>query len=96
MAVALQGATLPANGERYIFLAHSQSYVRVMFYLDDPNRTGPAVRTEGLAPYDFAGGDVGFANPFDLGTLAAGSHTITAAALRADGTTAVSHATFTK
>ena len=51
--------------------------------------------TEENGPYDFNGGTVSAATPFDTKTIANGSHTITAAIEFVGGGTEVVHATFT-
>jgi len=79
----------------YAFTTPDSGVNRVRFYLDNPNMTGTPRKTEGTAPYDFAGGTVSTANPFDTKTLPDGSHTITAAVDLTAGGTEVAQATFT-
>jgi hypothetical protein len=67
----------------------------VRFYLDDPNMFGTPRRVEKSAPYDFAGGSVSTANPFDTLTVSDGSHTLTAAVELSGGGIEVVNATFT-
>ncbi|RMD62999.1 MAG: PKD domain-containing protein, partial [Alphaproteobacteria bacterium] len=97
-AVPLSGQTV--SGAIYVFVdpedgIRTSFAERVDFYLDDPTMRGAPVQRERSAPYDFAGGDGTLARPFDTGTLARGSHTITAAVPLADGTTEIIHAVFT-
>jgi hypothetical protein len=89
----LAGKTV--SGIMYAFTSPDSGVYRVRFYLDDPNMSGTPRRTESTAPYDFAGGTVSTANPFDTRTLSNGSHTITAAVDKTGGGTEVVHATFT-
>ncbi|WP_165495766.1 BACON domain-containing protein [Marinobacter halodurans] len=84
-AVPLAGQTL--TGEAYVFVPDVAGISRVRFYLDDPERLGSPIKTEGRAPWDFAGTVTGGsrpAYPFDFGTLS-GSHQITAAVDTTDG-----------
>lgn len=83
------------DGTIYAFLTAETAVKRVRFYLDDPNMTGAARFTEKTAPYDFAGGTVAVASPFDTRTQSNGSHTITAAIEETTGGIQVVHATFT-
>lgn len=83
------------SGNIYVFTTPDSGVNRVRFYLDNPSMTGTPRKTEGNAPYDFAGGTASRANPFDTQKVSEGSHTITAAVdLVAGGTEAV-HAPFT-
>jgi len=79
----------------YAFTTPDSGVAAVRFYLDNPNMTGTPRRRETGAPYDFAGGTVSTANPFDTKTVSDGSHTITAAVDLAAGGTEVVHASFT-
>jgi PKD repeat protein len=88
------------NGDIYVFTAPDSgvqtSYSsRVTFYLDDPAMAGRARWAERAAPYDFAGGGIATAAPFDTGSLASGSHSITARIPLASGGATVIHASFT-
>jgi hypothetical protein len=90
----LSGASV--SGNIYAFTSPDGMEIGgVRFYLDDPGMTGPVRRRESSAPYDFAGGTVQLASPFDTRTIANGSHTITAAIERVAGGEQVVHATFT-
>jgi lysophospholipase L1-like esterase len=91
--VALQGQDLTGNA--YIFVSPESGVRRVRFYLDDPGRASP-VRTEGLAPYDFAGtANSGAALPFDPTSLdPAVAHTVGAEVERIDGSVEVITASF--
>jgi hypothetical protein len=83
-AVRLDGS--PVKGEIYVFVRNSRSLKKVEFYLDDPHRAKPPIRTDRVAPFDFAGTAAGgTANPFDTTTLADGSHTIRAVLTWSDG-----------
>jgi hypothetical protein len=92
--VPLQGQTV--SGNIYVFTSPDTSDIsRVRFYLDDPNMTGTPRQLERNGPYDFAGGSVNTANPFNTATLVNGTHTITAAVDLKSGGSVVVHATFT-
>jgi len=74
--VPLQGANL--NGNVYIFTSPDTANISlVRFWLDNPNHTGTPRRSEGNSPYDFNGGNVATASPFNSSSLASGSHSIT-------------------
>lgn len=93
-ATALDGKTV--SGNIFAFTSPDTADItRVRFWLDTPQMTGTPRRTESTAPYDFAGGTVATANPFDTRKLANGTHTITAAVDLADGTTSIASGTFT-
>jgi large repetitive protein len=92
--VALSGYS--ASGNIYVFTTPTSGVTRVRFYLDNPTMSGAPRQTETLAPYDFAGTAVNdLANAFNTASIAAGSHTITAAIDLSAGGTQVLHATFT-
>lgn len=91
--ITLEGQTVAAD--IYVFTSPDTEVERVRFYLDDPTLSGSPRQIEENAPYDFAGGSVSRARPFDTTTVANGSHTITAAIELIDGSTQVIHATFT-
>jgi hypothetical protein len=88
-AVALDDQTV--QGNVHVFVLPEAGASRVRFYLDDPNRTGSPRKSEGRAPWDFAGTAAnGTAIPFDTTTIADGLHSITAAVdLTAGGTEVV-------
>ena len=91
--VQLAGRTV--SGNIYTFTSPDiAGILRVRFYLDNPGATGTPRSTESNPPYDFAGGTVSTASPFNTATLANGSHTITAAFDRTNGTTELVSATF--
>ena len=92
-AVALQSDTWARGTSVYVFLDTTQAAVSVRFYLDVPV-SGAVFRTEGTAPWDFAGGAIATANPY-LNNLAVGTHTINAVLTRANGTTQTYTSTFT-
>jgi Right handed beta helix region len=84
-AVRLDGSTV--KGEIYVFVRNSRTLKKVEFYLDDPHRAMPPIRTERVAPFDFAGTAAdGTAIPYDTTKLADGSHTIRAVLTWSDGT----------
>jgi hypothetical protein len=90
----LDGARL--SGVRYPFLTPASGATRVRFWLDNPAASGTPRTTENSAPWDFLGtASSGAAKPFDTGTLADGSHTITAVADLSGGGTKTVHTTFT-
>jgi glucose/arabinose dehydrogenase/N-acetylneuraminic acid mutarotase len=90
----LEGAELA--GSVYIFVPDSAGITRVRFFLDDPQMTGSPRVTEKNAPWDFAGtASNGTAKPFDVSSLASGSHVVTASIDRSDGSTISVSATFT-
>jgi len=92
--ILLQGQTV--SGNIYVFTSPDTSDIsRVRFYLDDPNMTGTPRRIEQNGPYDFNGGSVTTATPFNTATLVNGTHTITAAIDLKSGGSTVVHATFT-
>ena len=82
-------------GNIHVFTAPDTGVSQVAFWLDDPGMTGAPTRVEKVAPFDFAGGTVGAANPLDTTKLADGQHTITAKLALADGATGVINAAFT-
>ncbi len=92
-SVALESNTWVRGTSVYVFLDTPQAAVSVRFYLDVPT-TGAVFRTEGTAPWDFAGGAIATANPY-LNNLAVGTHTIRAVLTRANGTTQTYTSTFT-
>ena len=92
-ASELKGATV--SGNIYVFTAPDSGVSKVQFYLDDPNMSGTPKQTESVAPYDFAGGSVSTAKPFDTSSLSEGSHTITAKVVLSGGGSEVVNATFT-
>ncbi|MEX2123342.1 MAG: metallophosphoesterase family protein [Woeseia sp.] len=92
-AEGLDGAQ--TDGNLYAFVTPDTGATQVRFYLDNPGMNGAPRNRENTAPYDFAGGTVAAAVPFDTRQLADGLHTITAAIDRTTGGTEVVHATFT-
>ena len=89
----LEGASV--SGNIYVFLSPETGVSQARFFLDDPTMSGAPQHVENLAPYDFAGGAVSAANPFNTAQLGDGAHTITAAVDRTTGGTEVVNATFT-
>ncbi len=76
-AVVLDGQAL--SGLVYIFTAFDKEARGVTFYIDDPNRLREPRSREYAAPWDLGGTSAdGRALPFDVSTLAAGTHTIAA------------------
>lgn len=95
-ALPLSGST--AVGSIYAFLEHVDGLTGVQFFLDDPVMALPTVRVESLTPYDFGGTNatnIAIAEPYDTKLVPNGPHNITAAMIRADGTTKAVSATFT-
>lgn len=81
----LAGETVAGN--IYIFASgEDPDFLRVNFYLDDPDKSGESVRTELAAPFDSASGTVSTANAFNTNTLTNGEHTITAVFALTNGT----------
>ncbi|MDQ4054430.1 MAG: PQQ-dependent sugar dehydrogenase [Actinomycetota bacterium] len=92
-ATALEGALL--NGNIHVFVPHEAGISKVLFYLDDPNRSRKAYKSETKSPWDLAGTATSQdALPFDTASLADGAHTITAA-VTISGSTVVTTSTFT-
>jgi hypothetical protein len=89
----LTGQTV--SGNIYAFTSPESGVSRVRFYLDNPTMSGTPRSVERTAPYDFAGGTVSTANPFNTAGVSDGSHTITAAVELSGGGTEVVHASFT-
>ena len=92
-AVSLAGQTV--GGNIYVFVSPESGASRVSFYLDNPSATGTPLWTETNPPWDFAGGTVSTANPYDTAKLSNGSHSITAAITLTAGGTTTTTATFT-
>ncbi|MHA7627857.1 hypothetical protein [Corallococcus sp. M7] len=84
----LAGSTL--SGDAYVFAAERPAVTKVDFYLD-----GTLHQTEATAPYDFEGGTVTAARPFDTGAVATGAHTVQARYTFTDGGTLDTEASFT-
>ena len=64
-------------GNIYVFILPETGIIQVRFYLNDPERSGSPIHTESVAPFDFKGGSVSTADPFDTTTLTNDSHNIT-------------------
>jgi glucose/arabinose dehydrogenase/N-acetylneuraminic acid mutarotase len=80
----LAGATV--SGNIYVFTSPEAGATRVNFYIDNPGATGPPFRTEGNAPFDFAGTHAnGTALPYATSALSNGAHSITAVVETASG-----------
>jgi hypothetical protein len=93
-ALPLAGRTV--SGNIYAFTSpDTPGILRVRFYLDNPSATGTPRGTENNPPYDFAGGTVSTASPFNTTAIADGAHTITAAVDLTNGTTEVVSSSFT-
>ncbi|MGJ3249713.1 MAG: vWA domain-containing protein [Elainellaceae cyanobacterium] len=82
----LNNATV--EGAIYAFLTPDiDLYIeQVKYWLDDPDRTGPTHQVENAVPYDFEGGSVKTATPFDTRQVTNGTHTITTEVLLREGT----------
>lgn len=90
----LQGTTI--SGQIYPFLSPDSGVSSTSWWLDDPEMTGAAVRTDSTVPYDFAPGSVTHASAaLDTRTLSDGAHSITAKVLATDGTEHVRSVVFT-
>jgi hypothetical protein len=93
-AARLDGSKV--KGQIYVFVRNSRSLRKVDFYLDSSRRTKPPVRTDRVAPFDFAGTAAdGTAVPYDTTKLAEGSHSIRVVLRWADGTTSSRRGDFT-
>lgn len=82
--VPLDGVTVA--GTIFAFTAPDAGASVVAFYLDDQSMSASPRRTEGTAPFDFAGGTLSVANAFDTRTISDGVHTITAKVTTSGGT----------
>jgi N-acetylneuraminic acid mutarotase/glucose/arabinose dehydrogenase len=92
--VPLEGSTV--DGPIHVFVSPTSGLNRVRFFLDDPNMVGAPRQTENSQPFDFAGtASNGTAVAFNATALATGTHSITAAIDRTDGTSGVVHGVFT-
>jgi hypothetical protein len=93
--VDLNGRTL--SGQVAIFVTPTTSVRSVAFWLDKTNLTVLPRSIDTSAQFDFNGtANNGQAVLFNVGTLAAGSHRISALVTYTNGTTAVISSTFTK
>jgi hypothetical protein len=93
-AERLEGSTV--KGNIYVFVRNSTILHKVDFYLDDPRRAKPPIRTETDPPFDFAGTAAdGTALAYDTTKLADGSHSIKAVLTWSDGRTSSRRGTFT-
>ena len=68
----------PITGDLFAFVLPTANIDEILFWLDDPERTGTHIQRERNAPFDFAGGGGSAANPFDTTQLSDGFHNITA------------------
>jgi Domain of unknown function (DUF1996) len=75
----------------YIFVPTEIGITKVVFYLDNL-----ATQTENTAPWDFKGGSISVANPFNTSSLSDGTHSITAVLTLSDASTQAVSSTFTK
>ncbi|MBC8124083.1 MAG: VCBS repeat-containing protein [Gemmatimonadaceae bacterium] len=92
--VPLAGQTV--SGDVYVFASGKDAdFLRVRFFIDDPDRSGESFRTELAAPFDLSGASGSKANPSDSRALTNGTHTITATFARTDGTFRTITSTFT-
>lgn len=91
-AGSLAGATVA--GKIYAFTAPDEGASQVKFWLDDPNKSGTPRQVEKAAPYDFSGGTVSAAKPFDTTGISEGKHTITAEVTLSGGATETFSAEF--
>ncbi len=86
-AVTLEGSTV--SGEIYVFTGPDDGVSQVVFFLD-----GVEVRTEGYAPYDFAGSAADGGLPYDTTQLADGQHEISVLINLTDGSSELISNTF--
>jgi N-acetylneuraminic acid mutarotase/glucose/arabinose dehydrogenase len=92
----LEGQSFVRGADIFVFTMPESGVARVRYYLDDPAMSGSPRKIESAAPYDFNGtASDGSAVPFDTATVAAGSHTVTAAIEKSAGGTDVLQAQFT-
>ena len=84
--LSLNGSSL--NGDVYIFLSPEQEVSNVNFYINQLDATPD--HTETVAPFDFIGGTVAAALPFDTDSLATGQHTVYAEITTAQGVQTIS------
>jgi len=89
----LEGETI--DGLVYAFALPAAPARSVRFWLDDTGMTGHPIQREKEAPYDFAGGNVSTAKPFDTDSVPDGTHTITTVIAYEDGTSDAFYTTFT-
>ncbi|MEO6713038.1 MAG: Ig-like domain-containing protein, partial [Mycobacteriales bacterium] len=66
------------SGNIYAFTTPTTNVSKVVFYLDDPTRSGTPYHTETWRPFDFVGGTDTTALPFDTASLTDGTHRISA------------------
>lgn len=84
------------SGNVYIFASPTTNTKKVLFYLDDPTRSGTPIKTENQSPYDFMGtAPDGNAIPYNSAALTNGIHSITASILFIDNTTQIVSSDFT-
>jgi glucose/arabinose dehydrogenase len=94
-ATSLQGATLAAGGNVYIFAVNETGLKQAVFYLDRLTTATPNM-TEGIAPFDFAGtATSGDALPYNTSALSAGSHSLSVVFKYQNGSSATVVSTFT-
>ena len=93
LPVPLEGSEI--NGKVYIFGELDRNVEKMLFYLDDPLMAGPARQVEANPPFDFSGGSVSLANPFDSSKVTPGVHTVTAVAYLAEAQISAATAAFT-
>jgi hypothetical protein len=92
-AANLAGAEI--DGAVYIWAYPDDDLGMVSFYLDNPFMSGSPDRTEGIAPFDFAGTSWdGNAQAYDTRSLSDGAHAITIRVRQADGSEYVKSASF--
>ena len=86
VSVGLAGGSTPAA--IYVQLRERDvDWSRVDFWLDNHTMSGTPTKVEREAPFDFKGGTLSTANPWDTTTVADGTHTISAKLYLSDGTT---------
>lgn len=82
-AILLEGTAL--TGDVYVFITPDTGVDVATFFLDDPEMIGSPVQIEQNPPFDFKGGSVTTANPFDTLSMADGDHSITVLLVMSSG-----------
>ena len=57
------------SGNIFVFASPDSGATQVRFYLDNPSASGTPLWTENNPPWDFAGGTVSTASPYDTHKL---------------------------
>lgn len=91
-ASQLEGVSV--DGDIYVFVSPETNIDQVRFFIDSSDSSGTPFKVENNAPYDFAGGKVDRARPFDVSSLSPGSHFIYAEIVKDGGDTEAITANF--